>query len=134
MAVGKWGRVNSALDPAPVSMFENIINYIPEYILDEDGRRMRFKVDDSGAFVLKDGTTYTYGQDAFRTIGADLLQHDAKGEYFRQWRQEIRSTDDIWNEITLKSRFPGLTSAPKLQPIQTRLIMLSTGMRAPMGI
>jgi len=27
-----------------------------------------------------------------------------------------------------------MTSAPKLQPIQTRLIMLSTGMRAPIGI
>ncbi|RLD43726.1 MAG: cation transporter, partial [Bacteroidetes bacterium] len=27
-----------------------------------------------------------------------------------------------------------LTSAPKLQPIQTRLVMLQTGMRAPMGI
>ena len=28
--VGKWGRVNSALDPAPTQMFENTINYIPE--------------------------------------------------------------------------------------------------------
>jgi Cu(I)/Ag(I) efflux system membrane protein CusA/SilA len=27
-----------------------------------------------------------------------------------------------------------LTSAPKLQPIETRLVMLSTGMRAPMGL
>ena len=27
-----------------------------------------------------------------------------------------------------------MTSAPKLQPIQTRLIMLQTGMRAPMGV
>ncbi|MDR0228070.1 MAG: efflux RND transporter permease subunit, partial [Flavobacteriaceae bacterium] len=35
--VGKWGRVNSALDPAPTQMFENTINYIPEYILNEDG-------------------------------------------------------------------------------------------------
>ena len=32
-AIGKWGRVNSALDPAPVQMFENTINYRPEYIL-----------------------------------------------------------------------------------------------------
>ena len=115
-------------------MFENVINYLPEYILDEDGRRMRFRVDDNGAFLLKDGTTYAYGKDAFRRIGKDMLQQDEKGEYFRQWRQEIHSTDDIWKEITIRSRFPGLTSAPKLQPIQTRLIMLSTGMRAPMGI
>jgi copper/silver efflux system protein len=27
-----------------------------------------------------------------------------------------------------------LTSAPKLQPIETRLVMLQTGMRAPMGL
>ena len=51
--VGKWGRVNSALDPAPISMFENTINYKPEYILDENGHRMRFKVDKKGRFMLK---------------------------------------------------------------------------------
>lgn len=32
------------------------------------------------------------------------------------------------------THLPGLTSAPKLQPIEARLVMLSTGMRAPMGI
>ena len=31
-------------------------------------------------------------------------------------------------------RLPGVTGAPKLQPIETRLVMLRTGMRAPMGI
>jgi len=29
---------------------------------------------------------------------------------------------------------PGVTSAPKLQPIETRLVMLQSGFRAPMGI
>ena len=43
IAVGKWGRVNSALDPAPVQMFENTINYRSEYILDENGHRMQFQ-------------------------------------------------------------------------------------------
>jgi Cu(I)/Ag(I) efflux system membrane protein CusA/SilA len=47
VAVGKWGRVNSALDPAPIQMFENTINYRSEYILDENGHRIRFKVDKS---------------------------------------------------------------------------------------
>jgi Cu(I)/Ag(I) efflux system membrane protein CusA/SilA len=32
------------------------------------------------------------------------------------------------------TNIPGLTSAPKLQPIEARLVMLSTGMRAPMGL
>lgn len=133
-SVGKWGRVNSALDPAPTSMFENTINYIPEYILDMDGRRVRFKVDKEKAFILKDGTTYKYGEDKFRKISKEELIEDEDGEYFRQWRPKIKKADDIWKEIVKFSKFPGLTSAPKLQPIQTRLIMLSTGMRAPMGI
>ena len=50
--VGKWGRVNSALDPAPVSMYENVINYKSEYILDESGHRLRFKVNKEDAFIL----------------------------------------------------------------------------------
>ncbi len=133
-AVGKWGRVNSALDPAPTSMYENTINYIPEYILDEDGRRVRFKVNNDKAFILRDDSTYKYGEDAFKKIGVDELILDDDGEYFRQWRQKIKKSDDIWKEILKHAKFPGLTSAPKLQPIQTRLIMLSTGMRAPMGI
>ena len=33
--VGKAGRVNSALDPAPLSMYENIINYKSEYKTDQ---------------------------------------------------------------------------------------------------
>tara|TARA_R110002050_G_scaffold11406_3_gene38487 strand:- start:636 stop:4475 length:3840 start_codon:yes stop_codon:yes gene_type:complete len=133
-AVGKWGRVNSALDPAPTSMYENTINYIPEYILDEDGHRERFRVNKHEAFVLKDGTTYKYGTDEFRKITEEDLIQDDDGENFRQWREHIKKPDDIWQEIIKHSKFPGLTSAPKLQPIQTRLIMLATGMRAPMGI
>ncbi len=132
--VGKWGRVNSALDPAPISMFENIINYRPEYMLDEDGNRLRFKVNRSGAYILKDGTTYDPAKDPWRTVEKDELLPDKHGEYFRQWRTKIKTPDDIWKEIVGASTYPGLTSAPKLQPIQTRLVMLQTGMRAPMGI
>ncbi|GAB4253144.1 MAG: efflux RND transporter permease subunit [Vicingaceae bacterium] len=134
VTVGKWGRANTALDPAPISMYENIINYVPEYMVDENGRRIRFKVDENEAFVLKDGSTYKYGEDSFRKISFNELIPDDDGEYFRQWRPEIKSPDDIWREIIKHSKFPGLTSAPKLQPIQTRLVMLATGMRAPMGI
>jgi len=132
--VGKWGRVNSALDPAPVQMFENVINYLPEYMLDEDGHRMAFKVDKDGSFILKDGSTYNVKRDGFRKIGRDELIPDKNGDYLRQWRPEIKTPDDIWKEIVKVTNLPGLTSAPKLQPIQTRLVMLSTGMRAPMGL
>ena len=132
--VGKWGRVNSALDPSPISMYENQINYKPEYILDEDGHRIRFKVDKDGNYVLTDSTTYNLDRDGYKNISANQLYPDDDGEFFRQWRPEIKKTDDIWNEIIKAASIPGMTSAPKIQPIETRLIMLQTGMRAPMGM
>lgn len=117
--VGKAGRVESALDPAPMSMYENVIQYKSEYKTDTNGHRLRFKVDREGKYL--------------RTEEGELIP-DPTGRYFRQWRDHIRSPDDIWEEIVKVSRLPGVTSAPKLQPIETRLVMLQTGMRAPMGI
>ncbi len=134
VAVGKWGRVNSSLDPAPVQMFENTINYRSEYILDEDGHRMQFKVDRDGNYLLKNGGKYNPAKESFRIYPKDSLIAANGGEYYRQWRPHIRHPDDIWEEIVKVTDIPGLTSAPKLQPIETRLVMLSTGMRAPMGL
>ncbi|MFW5943663.1 MAG: efflux RND transporter permease subunit [Bacteroidota bacterium] len=119
LVVGKAGRVESALDPAPLSMFENIINYKSEYKTNEDGHRIRFKVDENGDFV--------------RDSAGNLIP-DRYGKYYRQWRDHIESPDDIWDEIVKVSNYPGVTSAPKLQPIETRLVMLQSGMRAPMGV
>ena len=90
--VGKIGRVDSPLDPAPISMIETVITYKPEYVTDDDGRRNR------------------------------------------QWRDHIKSPDDIWQEILKAAEIPGTTSAPKLQPIAARIVMLQSGMRAPMGV
>ena len=90
--VGKIGRVDSPLDPAPLSMVESIVAYKPEYGVDKNG------------------------------------------ETIRLWRDHIRSSDDIWDELVKVAQIPGTTSAPKLQPISTRLVMLQSGMRAPMGI
>lgn len=134
VAVGKWGRVNSSLDPAPVQMFENTINYRSEYILDEDGHRMQFKVDRDGNYLLKSGRKYNPANESFRIYPKDSLIASNGGEYYRQWRPHIKHPDDIWEEIVKVTNIPGLTSAPKLQPIETRLVMLSTGMRAPMGL
>lgn len=183
LSVGKMGRVESALDPAPISMYENVINYKSEYLVDQKGHRARFRIDKEGNYLLKkldardledkkledkeqklaheetglwkmsldktwifDGQDTVYLTSSFQLpshdkISTDLLIHiedylleDASGQYFRNWRPEIKSPDDIWNEIVRVTKIPGVTSAPKLQPIETRLVMLQTGMRAPMGI
>jgi len=90
--VGKLGRADSALDPAPISMIETIITYHPEYRTEADGTRVRL------------------------------------------WRDHIRTPRDIWTEITAAAELPGVTSAPVLMPINARIVMLQSGMRAPMGI
>ena len=92
--VGKIGRAETAIDPAPISMIETVIAYKPEY-------------------GLPDPKT---------------------GERVRLWRGHIRSSDDIWKEIVSAAAIPGSTSAPKLQPIAARIVMLQSGMRAPMGV
>lgn len=100
LAVGKLGRAESPLDPAPVSMIETIITYKDE-----------FKKDESGRLLL-----------------------DEDGNPIRQWRDHINSPDDIWSEIVKAATITGTTSAPKLQPIAARIVMLQSGMRAPMGL
>ncbi|MEA4976879.1 MAG: efflux RND transporter permease subunit [Paludibacter sp.] len=134
LSVGKLGRVESALDPAPVSMYENVINYKPEYALDVKGHRKRFKTDKNDRFVLKTGEAMSNEEILKKGITSDELVPDDEGNYFRNWREHIKSSDDIWKEIVAVTKIPGVTSAPKLQPIETRLVMLQTGMRAPMGI
>ncbi|MCB0446739.1 MAG: efflux RND transporter permease subunit, partial [Gelidibacter sp.] len=127
-------RVESAIDPAPISMFENIINYKPEFIVTYDGKPKRFKVDKNEKFVLKNGQSLSNEEALNQNVKESDLTPDDNGEFFRNWRSHIRSSDDIWKEIVKVSNLPGVTSAPKLQPIETRLVMLQTGMRAPMGI
>jgi Cu(I)/Ag(I) efflux system membrane protein CusA/SilA len=99
---GKIGRVESALDPAPISMTETIINFLPEYKTDPN----------TGQKVLDPKT----------------------GMPLRQWRPQIQSPDDIWNEIVKAAHLPGTTAPPKLQPIAGRIAMLQTGMRSAMGV
>ena len=119
-AVGKIGRVDSPLDPAPISMIETVINYKPEYIIDKDGHPIRFRYDRIKGEFVRDGN-------------GELIP-DSEGRPFRQWREHIKSPDDIWDEIVKAGQIPGTTSAPKLQPIAARIVMLQSGMRAPMGV
>ncbi|MEZ4265143.1 MAG: efflux RND transporter permease subunit [Myxococcota bacterium] len=56
------------------------------------------------------------------------------GERVRNWRPEMRTSADIWDAIVKVAKTPELTSAPHLQPIETRIVMLQTGMRGSMGV
>ena len=156
-AVGKLGRVDSPLDPAPVSMIETIINYKSQYLTDQTGHRLRFRFDASDTDLFRspegdplpavDGQPYTV-QGRYERDDAGALIPDDGGAPFRLWRPALDPTlnpdrepwagiqrpDDIWDQIVMAAQVPGTTSAPRLQPIAARLVMLQSGMRAPMGI
>lgn len=79
--LGKIGRAQSALDPAPAGMIETIITLKPE----------------------------------------------------SEWRPGI-SRQDIWHEITARATLPGVTPAAFLQPIEGRVVMLQSGIKAAMAV
>jgi len=79
--LGKIGRVESALDPAPVTMIETYVMLKPR----------------------------------------------------SEWTRE-RTDRQVWDEINAVATLPGVTPASPLQPIEGRVVMLQSGIKAPMAI
>ena len=79
--LGKIGRVDSALDPAPAGMIETYVMLKPR----------------------------------------------------EQWRDGMTELK-IWDEINELATLPGITIADKLQPIEGRVVMLQSGIKASMAI
>ena len=79
--LGKIGRAESALDPAPGVMIETYVMLKPE----------------------------------------------------AEWREGV-TIDSIWNQINAVATLPGVTPASPLQPIEGRVVMLQSGIKAPMAI
>jgi len=79
--LGKIGRVESALDPAPAAMIETYVMLKPR----------------------------------------------------DQWRPDVTARD-IWDEINRVATLPGVTPASPLQPIEGRVVMLQSGIKASMAI
>jgi Cu(I)/Ag(I) efflux system membrane protein CusA/SilA len=79
--LGKIGRVESALDPAPAAMIETYVMLKPP----------------------------------------------------SEWRDGVTS-DDIWKQINAVATLPGVTQASPLQPIEGRVVMLQSGIKAPMAV
>jgi copper/silver efflux system protein len=104
--VGKIGRAESALDPAPIGMMESIVILKPE-------NTWRTK---------KVERVFSDWPDIVRAPLAWL------------WPEERRMTkEEILGELQEKTAIPGVLPT-WLQPIQTRLVMLQTGFRAMMGV
>ncbi|PJZ69676.1 CusA/CzcA family heavy metal efflux RND transporter [Leptospira perolatii] len=104
--VGKLGRSDSALDPAPIGMIESIISLKPE----TEWRNVSIERFYS--------SWPKFLQFPFRFLFPDSRRITKK---------------EILEEIQAKTNIPGVIPT-FLQPIQTRLIMLQTGFRAMMGV
>ena len=116
---GKIGRAETATDPAPLSMIETTIMLEPDK---EKWRKRHF--DRWFAFLpgfLKDysGLHYFWPQERPITIKELTDGYDDRGEHVSGL-----------NEVVA---FPGLTNAWTM-PIKTRIDMLSTGIKTPVGI
>jgi Cu(I)/Ag(I) efflux system membrane protein CusA/SilA len=104
--VGKFGRAESALDPAPIGMMESIITLKPE----SEWRHLPVKRWFSGwPSWAKKPLTWLWPEH--RTI----------------------TKSELLTELQEKTAIPGVLPT-FLQPIQTRLVMLQTGFRAMMGV
>ncbi|MDW7772601.1 MAG: CusA/CzcA family heavy metal efflux RND transporter [Desulfobulbaceae bacterium] len=106
---GKVGRADTATDPAPMMMLETTITLKPE--------------------------------SEWRTVGVERFYSDWPewSEFLqkplrRLW-PEMRpiSVNELIDELNSSVHFPGLTNAWTM-PIRTRIDMLSTGIRTPVGI
>lgn len=104
--VGKIGRAESALDPAPIGMMESIVILKPE----TEWRRIPVER------VFSDWPGFV------------------KAPLSWIWPEERPMTkQEILAELQERTAIPGVLPT-WLQPIQTRLVMLQTGFRAMMGV
>jgi copper/silver efflux system protein len=155
--VGKIGRTASPLDPAPIAMFETVINYHPEYMRDAGGNLLRFSFSagekdlarrpNGLPLLAEDGASYHIEGRFLRDENLGLIP-DPNGRPYRLWRPAldpalnpgrrpwpgIRDANDIWQAVSRTAHIPGTTAAAKLQPISARIVMLQSGIRASLGV
>src|SRR6185503_8539455 len=104
--VGKIGRADSALDPAPIGMMESIVILKPEC-----------------QWRIKSVERIFSSWPGFLRTPLSWV-----------WPEERRITkQEILAELQERTAIPGVLPT-WLQPIQTRLVMLQTGFRAMMGV
>lgn len=104
--VGKAGRVESALDPAPIGMIETIVLLKPQ---DQWRKRPVDRFYKNWPKWIKRPLRYVLPEE--RRI----------------------TKDEVLEDLRKKTDIPGVLPS-WLQPIQTRIVMLQSGFRAMMGV
>ncbi|MCF8129676.1 MAG: efflux RND transporter permease subunit, partial [Deltaproteobacteria bacterium] len=140
--LGKVGRAETATDPAPLSMIETTITLWPKVVHEEVPVKRFFS---SWPEWLKEPLTWVWPEVR---QGKILHQWQKKKveRFFSSWPEWLKepltwvwpeeryiTTDELVTKLDQAVNFPGVTNAWTM-PIKTRIDMLSTGIKTPVGI
>jgi len=140
--LGKIGRAETSTDPAPLSMIETVITLRPQVEYDIIQKNRFFS---GWPGWVKQPLTWIWPEQ----VNGNILHEWRKKKiqrFFSDWPLVLK-TPLSWvlpeqRHITIKEltddldqavKFPGLTNAWTM-PIKTRIDMLSTGIKTPVGI
>lgn len=140
--LGKIGRAESSTDPAPLSMIETVITLRPQ-VEYEVIQKERFFSDWPGWVKLP--LTWIWPEK----VQGEILHEWRKKEiprFFSEWPSFLKkpftwvlpekryiTIKELTDDLEQAVKFPGLTNAWTM-PIKTRIDMLSTGIKTPVGI
>jgi Cu(I)/Ag(I) efflux system membrane protein CusA/SilA len=140
--LGKIGRAETATDPAPLSMIETVIMLRPEVTYEKISVK-RFFSDWPG--WLKKPLTWIWPEMKNGKILHEWRKKKV-GRFFSGWPAWLKkplvwlwpeeryiTSDELIEDLDQAVKFPGLTNAWTM-PIKTRIDMLSTGIKTPVGI
>jgi len=140
--LGKIGRAETSTDPAPLSMIETVIMMRPQ-IEYEMIAKERFFSDWPG--WLKKPLTWVWPEQVKGKILHEWRKKPVNW-FFSDWpgilkapftwilpRERYITIQELANDLEQAVKFPGVTNAWTM-PIKTRIDMLSTGIKTPVGI
>ncbi len=140
--LGKIGRAETSTDPAPLSMIETVITLRPQ---------VEYEIIDKPRFFsgwpgwLKKPLTWVWPEK----VNGNIIHEWRKksmDRFFSNWPGLIKTPlswilaeeryiniKELIDDLEKAVKFPGLTNAWTM-PIKTRIDMLSTGIKTPVGI
>ena len=140
--MGKIGRAETSTDPAPLSMIETVIVLRPQVEYEIIGKNRFFS---NWPGWVKKPFTWIWPEQ----VNGKILHQWRKKKielFFSNWPSFLKTPlswilheeryitiKELIDDLNQAVRFPGLTNAWTM-PIKTRIDMLSTGIKTPVGI
>jgi len=140
--LGKIGRAETSTDPAPLSMIETVIRLRPEVEYEMISKERFFS---SWPAWLKKPLVWLWPEQ----VKGEVIHEWRKKKidrFFSEWPTLIKgplawllpeeryiTIQELTDDLEQAVKFPGLTNAWTM-PIKTRIDMLSTGIKTPVGI